>query len=119
MMSARDVNRPLPRPPVPGWTTSTPVNTNPLYIIMLTLTSHTSLQTDIAGVLNQHFFTAIALNTVWELLSQQSLPCNAHLVQWIVAMVTDLHLVEGVVLQTAVDIISVFTRQLMAHLAKG
>ena len=67
-------------------------------------------------LLSQHPPT---LTTLKKLLSQQSLVFDVDLARWLVVLVTDLALVEGVALTSAVEVVIMLTSLLLVSLSSN
>ena len=70
-------------------------------------------------LLSQHPPTLTTLNAVKKLLSQQSLVFDVDLARWLVVLVTDLALVEGVALTSAVEVVIMLTSLLLVSLTSN
>ena len=70
-------------------------------------------------MLSQHPPTAAALNGIKKLLSQKFLVFDVDLARWLIVLVTDLTLIGGVVLTSAVEVIAILTKLLVISLSSG
>lgn len=70
-------------------------------------------------MLSQHPPTVVTLNAIKKLLNQQSLVFDVDLARWLVVLVTDLTLIEGVALTSAVEIVIMLTKLLLVSLSSS
>ena len=77
------------------------------------------IQGELKTLLSQHPPTLTTLNAVKKLLSQQSLVFDVDLARWLVVLVTDLALVEGVALTSAVEVVIMLTSLLLVSLCSN
>ena len=77
------------------------------------------MQGELKTLLNQHPPTLTTLNAVKKLLSQQSLFFDVDLARWLVVLVTDLALIGGVALTSAVEVVIMLTKLLLVSLTSS
>ena len=75
------------------------------------------IQGELKTLLSQHPPTVTTLNAVKKLLVQQSLIFDVDVARWLVVLVTDLSLIGGVALTSAVEVVIMLTKLLLVSLS--
>lgn len=75
------------------------------------------IQGELKTLLTQHPPTVTTLNAVKKLLVQQSLIFDVDIARWLIVLVTDLALIGGVALMSAVEIVIMLTKLLLVSLS--
>lgn len=75
------------------------------------------IQGELKTLLTQHPPTVTTLNAVKKLLVQQSLIFDVDVARWLVVLVTDLSLIGGVALTSAVEVVIMLTKLLLVSLS--
>ena len=75
------------------------------------------IQGEVKTLLTQHPPTVTTLNAVKKLLVQQSLIFDVDIARWLIVLVTDLALIGGVALMSAVEIVIMLTKLLLVSLS--
>ena len=75
------------------------------------------IQGELKTLLTQHPPTVTTLNAVKKLLVQQSLIFDVDVARWLVVLVTDLSLIGGVALTSAVEVVTMLIKLLLVSLS--
>ena len=75
------------------------------------------IQGELKTLLTQHPPTVTTLNAVKKLLVQRSLIFDVDIARWLVVLVTDLALIGGVALTSAVEVVIMLTKLLLVSLS--
>ena len=75
------------------------------------------IQGELKTLLTQHPPTVTTLNAVKKLLFQRSLIFDVDIARWLVVLVTDLALIGGVALTSAVEVVIMLTKLLLVSLS--
>ena len=77
------------------------------------------MQGELKTLLSQHPPTATTLNAIKKLFSEQSLIFDVDVARWLVVLVTDLALIGGVALTSAVEVVITLTKLLLLSLGSN